>query len=86
MRAYRNLVLDMLENFQAYSFTIKTRDQNSIAISASLSVIPIHSSEKYEVEVRHRPAVPDNITNWQVFEDDQQVKNFIELKEEFEST
>jgi len=90
MRAYRNLVLDMLEKFQAYSFTIKTRDQNSIAdslaVSASLFVIPIHSSEKYEVEVRHRPAIPDNITNWQVFEDDQQVKNFIELKEEFEST
>jgi len=34
----------------------------------------------------HRPAIPDSITNWQVFEDDQQVKNFIALKEEFEST
>lgn len=90
MRAYINLVLDMLENFQAYSFIVKTRDQNSIAdsltVSASLFVILIHCSEKYEIEVHHRPAIPENITNWQVFEDDQQVKNFIELKEEFEST
>lgn len=90
MRAYKNLVLDMLENFQSYSFIVKTREQNSIvdslAVSASLFVIPIHSSEKYEIEVRHRPTIPDNITNWQVFEDGQQVKNFIELKEEFEST
>ena len=81
MRAYRNLVLDMLENFQAYSFIVKTRDQNSIAdslaISASLFVISIHSSEKYEIEVRHWPAIPNNITNWQVFEDDQQVKNLL---------
>jgi len=50
-------MLDMLEMFQAYSFTIKTRDQNSIVdslvVSASLFVIPIHSSEKYEVEVCH---------------------------------
>ena len=67
MRAYKNLVLDMLENFQAYSFIVKTRDQNSIvdslAILASLFVIPIHFSEKYEIEVRHRQAIPDNITN-----------------------
>ena len=90
MRAYKNLVLDMLENFQAYSFIVKTRDQNSIVdslvVSASLFIIPIHSTEKYEIEVRHRPAIPDNITNWKVFEDDQQVKDFIKLKEEFENT
>ena len=90
MRAYRNLVLDMLENFQAYSFIVKTRDQNSIVdslvVSTSLFIIPMHSTEKYEIEVRHRPSIPDNITNWQVFEDDQKVNNFIELKEEFEST
>ena len=90
MRAYRNLVLDMLEKFQAHTFSIKTRDQKSIvdslAVSASLFIIPTHSSEKYEVEVRHRPVIPDNIINWQVFEDDQQVRNFIELKEEFQST
>lgn len=53
---------------------------------ASFFVIPIHSSEKYEIEVLNRLAIPDNITNWQIFEDDQQVKNFIKLKEEFEST
>jgi len=90
MRAYKNLVLDMLEKFQAYTFSIKTRDQNSIAdslaVSASLFIIPTHYSETYEVEVHHRPAIPDNIINWQVFEDDQQVRNFIELKEEFQST
>lgn len=39
MRAYRNLVLDMLEYYQAYSFTIKTRDQNSIVNSLAFSTI-----------------------------------------------
>ena len=89
MRAYKNLVMDMLENFQEHSFIVKTRDINSIADSvvvfASIFIIPIHSTEKYEVEVCHRPTIPDNIIHWQVFEDDQQVKNFIELKEEFEN-
>ena len=90
MTAYRNIVLDLLENFQSYSFIVKTRDQNSIidslVVSASLFIIPMHSNEKYEIEVLHRPAIPDNIINWKVFKDDQQVKNFIELKEEFENT
>lgn len=88
MRAYRNLVLEMLEKFQSYSFSIKTRDQNSVAdsltVSAIFFIIPKHSSENYEVEFRHRLVIPDNITNWQVFEDDQHIRNFIELKEEFE--
>ena len=82
--------MEMLENFQEYSFIVKTRDQNlvvdSLVVFASLFIIPAHSTERYEVEVRHRFAIPDNIIHWQVFEDDQQVKNFIELKEEFEST
>ena len=90
MRAYRNLIMEMLENFQEYSFIVKTRDQNSIADSlavfASLFLIPAHSTERYEVEFFHRSANHDNIIHWQVFEDDQQVKKFIELKEEFEST
>jgi len=80
----------MLENFQEHSFIVKTRDQNSIAnslvVSTSIFIIPIHSTEKCEVEVLHRPVIPDNIIHWQVFEDDHQVKNFIELKEEFENT
>ena len=58
----------MLEKFQTYSFSIKTRDQNSIvdslAVSASLFIIPKNSFDGYEVEVRHRPVIPDNIINW----------------------
>ena len=65
MRAYKNLIMEMLENFQEYAFIVKTRDQNSVVdslvVSTSLFVIPTHSNEKYEVEVWHRPAIPDNI-------------------------
>ena len=89
MRAYINLFMGMLENFHEHSFIVKNRDQNSIAdslvVSAILFIIPMHYTEKYEVEVHHRPTILDNIIHWQVFEDDQQVKNFIELKEEFEN-
>jgi len=32
------------------------------------------------------PSITDNIKHWQVFEDDQQNKRFLELIEEFSST
>ena len=51
----------------------------------AFSLFPYIPLKKYEVEVFHRPDIPDNITNWKVFEDDQQVKNFTELKEDFEN-
>ena len=66
--------MDMLENFQEYSFIVKTRDQNSVAdslaVSTSLFIIPVHSNERYEVDVCHRLAILDNIFHWKVFEDD----------------
>ena len=48
MKVYRKSFLYMLENFQAYSFMVKNREQNSIVdsltISASLFIIPMHST------------------------------------------
>lgn len=36
--------------------------------------------------MRYKPSIADNIMNWQVFEDDQQLKHFLELVEEFSAT
>ena len=62
MRAYINSIMEMLEKFQEYAFIVKTRDQNSVVdslvVSANLFFIPAHSTEIYEVEVLHRPAIP----------------------------
>lgn len=40
----------------------------------------------YEVEVRHRPSIPDNVKHWQGFEDDEQIKWFIEVVGELTSS
>jgi len=39
--------------------------------------IPIFPKNKYEIEVKHRPEVPDNIKYWQVFEDDKKVERVL---------
>ena len=37
----------------------------------------------YDVQVKHRPSVPDNIKRWQIFQDDQQIKKFLECVDDF---
>ena len=73
MRSYRKLVLDLLKYFEGYQLTTIPRDHNVIAnalvVVASLFKILIHPNRKCEIEVKHRPAVPDNVKYWQVFDD-----------------
>ena len=49
---------------------------------SSYSYLPNHH---FTAEIKHRPAVQDNIKNWQVFEDDTQINEFLTLQEEFSS-
>ena len=44
----------------------------------------MHPIGKYEIELRHRLSILDNVKNWQVFEDDKQIHNFLTLTGEFE--
>ena len=75
MRNYRNVVLDLLQEIPEYQFVIVPRKQNVIAnaliVLASLFKIPIYLNKKYEIQVKQKPAIPDNLKCWQVFEDDQ---------------
>jgi ribonuclease HI len=61
MRAYRNLVLDLLEKISEYNISVVPREQNPIAdalaTSASVFKIPIYPNKKYEIEVKHRPTI-----------------------------
>jgi hypothetical protein len=36
--------------------------------------------------MRHRPSIPDNVQHWQVFEDDEQLRKFLESLDEFSET
>jgi hypothetical protein len=43
---------------------------DALATSANVFKISIHPNKKYDIEVKHRPLVLDNIKYWQVFEYD----------------
>jgi ribonuclease HI len=87
LRAYKNLALDLLEEFSEYDLSAIPREKNQIvdalATSASDFKIPILPNKKYEIEVKHKVKVPDNIKYWQVFEDDKQVERFLQMGDKF---
>ena len=58
---------------------------DTLLTSASVFKIPIHPNKKYEVEVKHRLAIPDNVWHWQVFENDKQIERFWHMAREFEN-
>ena len=68
MRSYINVALDLIECFEECKFNLIPRLQNGIADSLATCVvvfkIPMYPNSKYEIEVKHRPFVLDNVNNW----------------------
>ena len=46
-------------------------------------LVPFPPKLKYDVEVKYRPSIPDNVKHWKVFEDDIEIKRFLESVDEF---
>lgn len=65
MKQYSNVVLDILRIFPEYTLSVVPRTQNlmadSLATTASNFKIPIFSNKKFEIHVKHRPSVPNNL-------------------------
>jgi ribonuclease HI len=88
LRSYKNEVWDLIDNFfSAFNISFIPREENtladSLAVSASQFRIPLPPKFKYDVEIRYRPSVPDNIKHWKVFEDDLEIRKFLESVDEF---
>lgn len=74
MRDYWNVVLDYLQNFVEYNFSVVHRKDDVVVDALATSTydfdIPSNVKGKHRVEVRHRPIVPYNNCHWQVFENE----------------
>jgi ribonuclease HI len=88
LKTYRNEVWDLIDNFfLAFNVSFIPREENTMADSLAISVshfrIPLPPKLRYDVEVRYRPSVPDNIKHWKVFEEDLEIRKFLESVDEF---
>ena len=75
LRSYKKLVLDLMEGFKECQFTVIPRGENfeddALPIFASIFQAPEHPKENFQIEVRYRPSIPNNVEHWKVFEDDE---------------
>jgi hypothetical protein len=79
---------DLIENFfSTFNISFIPREKNaladSLAILESLFMLPLPPKRKYDVEIKYRPAVSDNVRHLKVFEDDLEIKNFLQFVDEF---
>jgi hypothetical protein len=73
--------------FLTFKISFVPREENvmvdSLVVSASNFRVPLPPKLKYDVEVKYRPYIPDNVKHWKVFEDDLEIKNFMETVDDF---
>jgi hypothetical protein len=56
---------------------------DSLASSTRNFRVPLPPKLRYDVEVKYRPFIPDNVKHWRVFEDDLEIKKFLEAIDQF---
>jgi ribonuclease HI len=87
LKAYRDEVWKVRDSFSIFEISYIPRDMNqladSLAVSASMFIPPMPPRLSYEIQVKYRPYLPDNIKYWKVFEDDDELNRFIQVVDEF---
>ena len=87
LKQYRETVVEILNTFLQAQLAKIPRKQNfhahSLAMFASTCKLPFDPNHQFSAEIRHRPAIPDNLLNWQVFVNKNQINSFLTLQNEF---
>jgi ribonuclease HI len=91
LKRYQSKVWNLMNKFSAFNINSIPRLNNSEAdllANVASKLLPTEglSPDAFSVELLFRPSVPDNITNWRVFDGDQQIINFLHMEETFQST
>lgn len=83
----RGTIVDILNTFLETQLAVVSRKHklhaHSLAMFASTFKLPFELDHQFTIEIRHRPAILNNLKNWQVFENDEQITNFLTLDNEF---
>jgi ribonuclease HI len=88
LKNYQQEVHRLIEHFEAFNITTIPREKNilvdSLATTASrLSPLEDYEASRFTVELLYKPSVPNNISNWKVFEGDEQIINFLTNQDNF---
>jgi hypothetical protein len=88
LRNYQQEVHRLIDNFEAFNITVVPRTKNTLVDSLAtatsrLSPLEYYEASRFTVELLYKPSVPNNISNWKVFEGDEQIVDFLTNQENF---
>jgi len=91
LQSYRNCAWDLIENFFSsvnVHFIPRAENLQADSLAKEASTFPPLTVFKlrYHIEVRNKPSILNNIQHWQVFEDDEQIRKFLEMVDDFTET
>ena len=75
LRNYQHEVHRLIEHFEAFNITAVPMTKNTLADSLAtttsrLSPLEDYEASRFTVELLYKPSIPNNISNWKVFEGD----------------
>ena len=56
---------------------------DSLAVTDCVFIPSLNPKLSYEIQVKYRPSLPDNVKFWKVFEDDAELTRFLGVIDEF---
>jgi ribonuclease HI len=89
LKCYQSEVWSLMNKFSAFninSIPILNNVKADLLANVASKLLPAEglSPKAFSVELLFRPSIPDNITNWRVFDDDQQIIKFLHMEETFQ--
>jgi hypothetical protein len=78
-----------MQTFSAFNINSIPRLSNleaDLLANVASKLLPAEglSPNSFSIELLFRPSILDNITNWRVFDDDQQIINFLHMEDTFQ--
>ena len=82
LKHYQPLVQELISQFLAFNISPIPRSQNAAAdlltnVASKLLPSEDYNPDRFSVELIFRPSIPDNVTNWRVFNHDEDILNFL---------
>lgn len=89
LKHYQSLAQKLTSHFFAFNISsIPTLQNASADLPANMAsrLIPSEdlSPDRFSIELIFRPSIPDNITNWRVFNNDADIVNFLTSEGSYE--
>ena len=87
LKGYQNEVWELIMNFDVFNINLIPRLQNATADLLATSAARLFpTNNKCSIELIVRPSLPENVTNLMVFDDDQQILEFLTNYDTFKNS